>query len=106
MPRLPIAVIAPPCAPVLGMTVGEGLALEDGWTVGTVAPAPSRIRTWPAGTDALGVAVAPNSLAILLALGAAPVPYWMAVVDLVAVFPVLPATYPPRTSAARTRAAR
>ncbi len=43
---------APPCGPVLGITVGDGLGLA--WPeeiTGTVALAPSRISTWrPAPT--------------------------------------------------------
>jgi hypothetical protein len=55
--------------------VAPELAPDETIPVGTVAEAvPSRISTWPAGTDAAAVAVAPKYLAIFAALAAVPVP--------------------------------
>jgi hypothetical protein len=53
----------------------EAAAGPGAVTVGTVAPLPSRTSTWPAASDGLAWAVAPNIVAILPALPDAPVPY-------------------------------
>ena len=81
-----LAVTAPPCGPLVGMTVDPG----DGWPdsppeglmCGTVALAPSMISTWPAATEVPGVALTPNRAAIrpAFARAAAPGPYRTAVV--------------------------
>jgi NADPH-dependent curcumin reductase CurA len=55
--------------------VAPELALDETIPAGTVAEAvPSRISTWPAGTDVAAVAAAPKYLAIFAALADVPVP--------------------------------
>ena len=55
--------------------VAPELVPDEAIAEGTVAAAvPSRISTWPAGTDVATAAVAPKYLAIFAALAAVPVP--------------------------------
>lgn len=77
-----MAVTAPPCGPVLGITddgAGDGDPTAAAALIGVVASAPSRTSTCPAATDELAVAVTPNRPAILVALAETPGPYPIAV---------------------------